>query len=103
MGILQEIAGPVVDRFTERSTAVVVLALLAAGVVLVVVANVLKQLLFRKPNEPPVVFHWLPLLGSTVEYGMDPYRFFFRCREKVIVLAGPPPRPGVRIEGPYHG
>ena len=54
-------------------------AILAAAVVL----NVLKQLLFKNPHEPPIVFHWVPFLGSTITYGIDPYKFFFSCREKV--------------------
>ena len=48
-----------------------------------VLLNVLAQLLFKNPNEPPVVFHWVPFLGSTIAYGIDPYKFFFACREKV--------------------
>ncbi|KAF7190974.1 Sterol 14-alpha demethylase [Pseudocercospora fuligena] len=44
--------------------------------------NALKQLLFREPNDPPVVWHLFPLIGSTVDYGQDPYAFFFKCREK---------------------
>ncbi|POS82734.1 lanosterol 14-alpha-demethylase, partial [Erysiphe pulchra] len=50
--------------------------------VLAVVLNVLYQLLFRKPHEPPVVFHWFPVIGSTITYGIDPYKFFFDCRAK---------------------
>jgi hypothetical protein len=34
-------------------------------------------------NEPPVVFHWLPIIGSTVTYGIDPYKFFFAQQKKV--------------------
>lgn len=51
-----------------------------------VTLNVVYQLFFYSRNEPPVVFHWIPFLGSTVEYGMDPYKFFFSCREKVCAL-----------------
>jgi sterol 14-demethylase len=47
-----------------------------------IVANILKQLFYRDPHKPPVVWHWVPLIGSTVEYGQDPYAFFFKCREK---------------------
>lgn len=47
-----------------------------------VIANILKQTFFRDVHQPPVVFHWLPLVGSTVEYGQDPYAFFFACRKK---------------------
>ncbi|KAJ5168802.1 uncharacterized protein N7482_004396 [Penicillium canariense] len=47
-----------------------------------VVLNVVNQLFFYNKNEPPVVFHWFPIVGSTISYGMDPYRFFFSCRQK---------------------
>ncbi|KAL9119582.1 MAG: hypothetical protein Q9187_003869 [Circinaria calcarea] len=53
-----------------------------ALIILAVVYNVLRQLLFKNPNEPPVVFHWLPVLGSTVVYGMEPFKFFDNCRAK---------------------
>lgn len=52
-------------------------------VVAIVIANVLKQLLFKNPNEPPVVFHWFPFFGNTVVYGIDPIKFFAECKEKV--------------------
>lgn len=55
----------------------------AIGALVLVVLNVARQLLFRNPKEPPVVFHWVPFLGSTIAYGIDPYAFFFSCREKV--------------------
>ena len=47
--------------------------------------NVTYQALFRALNKtkPPLVFHWVPFIGSTIHYGMDPYGFFFSCREKV--------------------
>lgn len=53
--------------------------------VAVIVLNLVYQLLFRTLNRtnPPLVFHWIPFLGSTISYGMDPYKFFFSCREKV--------------------
>ncbi|KAL5339437.1 cytochrome P450 [Aspergillus crustosus] len=52
------------------------------GVILAIVLNVIRQLLFRNKNEPPVVFHWIPFVGSTITYGMNPYKFFSSCREK---------------------
>ncbi|KAJ5105424.1 hypothetical protein NUU61_002771 [Penicillium alfredii] len=59
------------------------IACYAAAIVFIsVLLNVLNQFLFYKKNEPPVVFHWFPIVGSTVSYGMDPYRFFFTCRKK---------------------
>lgn len=48
-----------------------------------IAANLIYQCFFYSRNEPPMVFHWVPFIGSTVSYGMDPYRFFFSCREKV--------------------
>lgn len=57
----------------------------SAFFVLAVLLNVASQLLRvrTKSSEPPLVFHWVPFIGSTVTYGMDPYKFFFRCREQV--------------------
>lgn len=54
-----------------------------AAFVILIVLNALFQLAFQNPNEPPVVFHWFPFIGNTVSYGIDPYKFFFSCREKV--------------------
>ena len=48
-----------------------------------ILANIVKQLFFRDPHRPPVVWHWIPKIGSTVEYGQDPYKFFFKCQQKV--------------------
>ena len=48
-----------------------------------ILGNMLKQILFKNPHEPPVVFHWVPFIGSTVTYGMDPYKFFANCQSKV--------------------
>jgi sterol 14-demethylase len=65
-------------------------------VVLVSVAqNVIRQLYFANPLRPPVVFHIFPVIGSTIQYGMDPYKFFFDCRAKygdcfTFILLGKP-------------
>jgi sterol 14-demethylase len=79
MGVLSALVGPV------TSLSIVFLAL--GFVVLLIIANVLKQLLFKKANEPPLVFHLLPFIGSTITYGIDPVKFFFNCRQKVRVTA----------------
>ncbi|WFD32475.1 sterol 14alpha-demethylase [Malassezia sp. CBS 17886] len=53
------------------------------GMVAAICLNVAAQLLLpRNKSLPPVVFHWMPVIGSAVTYGMDPYKFFFTCREK---------------------
>ncbi len=57
--------------------------LFAAFVSFVILVNVLKQLLLKNPNEPPLVFHLIPFVGNTITYGIDPFKFFFACREKV--------------------
>lgn len=60
---------------------------LASGIIslllLLTFLNVLKQLLFKNPNEPPIVFHWIPIIGSTISYGMNPYKFFHESQAKV--------------------
>jgi sterol 14alpha-demethylase len=43
----------------------------------------IAQIIPKDPSAPPVVFHWFPIIGSTISYGTDPLNFFFRCREKV--------------------
>lgn len=86
MGLLEEVAGPALQRFSQLSTASQVGTLIFAFVALSIVVNVAKQLLFKNPNEPPVVFHWIPIIGSTVTYGMDPPRFFVENRNKVSQL-----------------
>lgn len=52
-------------------------------VVASVALNVASQLLLPKSRSaPPVVFHWFPIIGSAITYGLDPYTFFFDCKEK---------------------
>ncbi len=63
--------------------AIEIFTAIAAILILAVLANILQQLLLKNSKEPPVVFHWLPIIGSTVTYGIDPFRFFFDCQTKV--------------------
>lgn len=83
MGLLAAILDKVCEHCSTQSiwmlSIVGVLSLLTISTVI----NVLRQLLFKNPKEPPVVFHWFPFIGSTVSYGMDPYKFFFDCKAKV--------------------
>lgn len=91
MGLLEEVAGPLSQQFSKLGTASQVGVVALTVIVLSVVLNVLNQLMFKNPNEPPMVFHWLPLIGSTVTYGMDPPRFFKENSQKVS--QSPPPQP----------
>ena len=86
MGFLAMLSEPLSEQLSNRSTGIVVGSALISLFVLAIVLNVLSQLLFKNPKEPPVVFHWVPFVGSTINYGIDPYKFFFSCREKVIVF-----------------
>lgn len=61
----------------------------SVAVVLLVIpisVNIIRQILFRDKQKPPVVWHWLPIIGNTIGYGQDPYAFFFSCREKVSTV-----------------
>ena len=60
------------------------LVLVSAFLVLCTVyflSNIVRQL-FPNKNEPPVVFHWIPWLGSAVTYGKEPYKFLFAAQAK---------------------
>ncbi|KAI4123307.1 MAG: hypothetical protein LQ338_005332 [Usnochroma carphineum] len=48
----------------------------------IILCNVLRQTLLKDSNKPPVVFHLVPFIGSTVTYGIDPYKFYFDCQAK---------------------
>ncbi len=79
------------DLFCEHCSSQSIFTLVSVGtlsfIALSVVINVLRQLLFKYPHAPPVVFHWFPFVGSTISYGIDPYKFFFNAREKVRILS----------------
>ncbi|KAG6126479.1 lanosterol 14-alpha-demethylase [Claviceps purpurea] len=83
MGVLQHVAGhPLMQQYQTlglgSQIAIGLVAFIAGSVVL----NVASQILFKNPNEPPMVFHWFPFIGSTVTYGMDPPTFFQENRAK---------------------
>ncbi|PYH47290.1 serine/threonine protein kinase chk2 [Aspergillus saccharolyticus JOP 1030-1] len=82
MGFLAVLLDNISQYCTESSGLAVLGTTLVALCTVSVVLNVLRQLLFKNPKEPPVVFHWVPFIGSTISYGMNPYNFFFKCREK---------------------
>lgn len=88
MGILEEVAAhPLAQSFQSSSLSFQISIVLAALIGLSVVYHVASQLLFKNPNEPPMVFSWFPIIGSTITYGMDPPAFFKENREKVHSLS----------------
>lgn len=83
MGLLQDIAASYSAHFGNTATWKVGLSAFAIFFFASILLNVASQLLVRRnTTDPPVVFHWVPIIGSTITYGIDPYRFFFDCREK---------------------
>lgn len=86
MGLLTAIADCLHCAFAGRSALAVFSAAGLALIVVSVVVNVLIQFLFKNPNEPPVVFHWFPYVGSTLDYGMNPFAFFDKCKKRVSHL-----------------
>ncbi|KAF3481742.1 cytochrome P450 51 [Arthroderma uncinatum] len=82
MGLLAEVVSRFCEHCSTLSTTALVSSAVSAFIVLSIVINVLLQLLFKDPNQPPVVFHWVPIIGSTVSYGIDPYKFFDDCKAK---------------------
>ena len=87
MGLLATVAGPVADRLAGTPVFVLVAASIFGFVALSILLNVVRQIFLQNPNEPPVVFHWVPFLGSTITYGIDPVKFFSDCQQKVCYLA----------------
>ena len=89
MGLLQDLAAhPLAQQFQLFSPAAQISMVLGGVVALSIFLHVAKQILFKNPNEPPMVFSWFPFIGSTVTYGMDPPKFFKENREKVGAQLG---------------
>ncbi|KAG6005396.1 lanosterol 14-alpha-demethylase [Claviceps maximensis] len=83
MGVLQQVAAhPLMQQYQALGMGYQIVIALVAFIAASVILNVANQILFRNPNEPPVVFHWFPFIGSTVTYGMDPPTFFKENRAK---------------------
>jgi hypothetical protein len=58
----------------------------ASIIAIAILWNTIRQIFLKNPHEPPLVFHWVPIIGSTVTYGIDPIKFFARCQAKVRYL-----------------
>lgn len=83
MGILQAVAGPLSESFRSLGAVSQVAVVVAAVLGVSALINVGQQILLRNPNEPPVVFHIFPWIGSTITYGIDPPTFFRENQRKV--------------------
>ncbi|PSR79020.1 hypothetical protein PHLCEN_2v7207 [Hermanssonia centrifuga] len=74
--------GQLLTYFSSLPTSRLILLLIVNIPIITVAFNVLSQLLFRDKSQPPVVFHFMPWVGSAAAYGQDPIKFFFDCRQK---------------------
>ena len=62
------------------SASMVTVATITLLMTLVIVVTGAKQAIFKRRNEPPVMFHWLPSVGSAISYGQGPIRFLEQNR-----------------------
>ena len=83
MDLLSALLSPIEVLVSGLSTTALIILGLVAFCFLSVFLNYIRQVLFKNPREPPIVFHYVPFIGSTVAYGIDPYKFFFKNLEKV--------------------
>lgn len=90
MGVLQDMAAhPLAQDFLTFGLGAQISIILGGFIGLSVFLHVASQILFKNPNEPPMVFSWFPIIGSTVTYGMDPPTFFKENRAKVGGYSSP--------------
>ncbi|EFX02484.1 14 alpha-demethylase [Grosmannia clavigera kw1407] len=82
MGVFQDAAGPLLEQYSQLGMATQIGVGVVAALTVIVFLNVVQQILFKNPHEPPMVFHLFPIIGSTITYGMDPPRFFKENRAK---------------------
>lgn len=82
MGLLATVSEAVQSLANTLPLWQLILVGVSALIAAIVFLNVLQQILLKNPNEPPVVFHLFPIIGSTITYGIDPFDFFFACKKK---------------------
>ncbi|KAJ7170930.1 lanosterol 14-alpha-demethylase [Mycena crocata] len=59
-----------------------ILALVNTPILAILFNALWQKIAPRKASDPPLVFHWLPIIGSAIWYGNDPINFFQACQEK---------------------
>ena len=82
MGFLASITAPVEGLIEFLPLSQLVLLGISTFVATAIAGNVIRQLAFYDRSGPPEVFSLVPMLGSTIGYGIDPFKFFFACHEK---------------------
>ncbi|VEU21845.1 DEKNAAC102863 [Brettanomyces naardenensis] len=86
MSVAETIVGEAYSLITQVASWFLALPLLQR-VLLVIsipfVYSITWQLLYSlRKDRVPLVFYWIPWVGSAVVYGMQPYDFFSKCQEK---------------------
>lgn len=84
MGLLADITSLAASNLENKSIYALTGIALVTAFSLAVLLNVVNQLLkaSSRGSDPPVVFHWIPFIGSTVTYGIDPFKFFKTNHDK---------------------
>lgn len=79
---LVEKSTPLISYLLELPLIKLVPLVLFSLLCISVIFNISNQLLFIHPNRAPMVFHFFPWIGSTVDYGRRPYEFFKENQDK---------------------
>ncbi|RUS17280.1 lanosterol 14-alpha demethylase [Endogone sp. FLAS-F59071] len=81
---------PLIDKIPQAASLLAFSSLLIAipvylvvFVALAIVFNALGQVLIKPdPRYPPMVFYWLPYIGSAISFGANPIKFMQDCQKK---------------------
>ncbi|RMD41907.1 hypothetical protein DV735_g3200, partial [Chaetothyriales sp. CBS 134920] len=82
MGFLSTVSVSLEQVAQVQPTWQLALLALPSALALLIVAHVIRQLVFFDRKAPPEVFSLVPGIGSTIHYGIDPFNFFFTNYEK---------------------
>jgi sterol 14-demethylase len=83
MGLLADVFDKITQVAHGESSYVIFSIALLVALLSSVLWHIGRQLFFKAKHEPPEVFSWLPFIGHTISYGMDPPNFFAAQRKKV--------------------
>jgi Cytochrome P450 len=82
MGLIATVSAPIEEFVAQLAIWQFVLLTFSTALALAIFLNIFRQLFLYDRSAPPEVFSLLPVLGSTVRYGIDPFKFFFDCQAK---------------------
>lgn len=86
MGVVEELVPLALNKAYQLGDLISSLSIYQQILILVSLPflySITWQLLYSlRKDRAPLVFYWIPWVGSLVPYGMQPYEFFENCREK---------------------